>query len=98
MELALNIENNQGTRGTNGGTEWGKGRGGEENGEKGGKSEQKESGKEKVTTTIESLVNGTRPWLLSSVSSPPDVKAELTGHISGCYQERFFYLCAHAYG
>lgn len=80
MELGLNIENNHGTKKTNGRTKWGK-----ENREKGGKLEQKEKGKEKVTTTAESSVNGVRPWLSSSVSPPPGVKAELTGRTSGCH-------------
>ena len=47
--------------------------------------EQKEKGKEKVTTTVESSVNGVRPWLSSSASPPPGVKAEVTGRTSGCH-------------
>lgn len=94
MELALNIENNHGTKKTNGRTERRK-----ENRETGGKLERKEKGKEKVTTTTtaESSVNGARPWLSSSVSPPPGGKAELPGRTSGCHRERFFYLCTYGY-
>lgn len=68
--------------------------GGKKTGRKEVKLEQKEKGKEKVTTTttVESSVNGARPWLSSSVSPPPGGKAELPGRTSGCHRERFFYL------
>lgn len=66
--------------------------GGKKTGRKEVKLEQKEKGKEKVTTTAESSVNGARPWLSSSVSPPPGGKAELPGRTSGCHRERFFYL------